>query len=149
MNSAWAEVAGKASTVNAAVRIAAFALRNIMIVVPSHSVFVFDCRLNISNNPAGCKKINGYFLFKRSETFSLQMATGDQGETDRYWNASIGNGGRRERLTAAGSGYCSAATSCSATVPVVTNCCTTDATVGSPPILRCPRPFADQTPPAA
>ena len=32
--------------------------------------------------------------FKHSEAFSMQIATDDQAETDRYWNAIIGNGGQ-------------------------------------------------------
>ena len=32
-------------------------------------------------------------LFKHSEAFSFQIATDDQAETDRYWNAIVGNGG--------------------------------------------------------
>jgi len=31
--------------------------------------------------------------FKHSEAFSFQVATDDQAETDRYWNAIVGNGG--------------------------------------------------------
>ena len=30
-----------------------------------------------------------------SEAFSFQVATDDQAETDRLWNAIVGNGGRR------------------------------------------------------
>ena len=32
-------------------------------------------------------------MFKQSEAFSFQIATDDQAETDRYWNAIVGNGG--------------------------------------------------------
>jgi predicted 3-demethylubiquinone-9 3-methyltransferase (glyoxalase superfamily) len=32
--------------------------------------------------------------FKQSEAFSFQIATDDQKETDRYWNAIVGNGGQ-------------------------------------------------------
>jgi predicted 3-demethylubiquinone-9 3-methyltransferase (glyoxalase superfamily) len=31
---------------------------------------------------------------KHSEAFSFQIATDDQHETDRYWNAIVGNGGQ-------------------------------------------------------
>ena len=31
--------------------------------------------------------------FKHTEAFSFQIATDDQAETDRYWNAIVGNGG--------------------------------------------------------
>ena len=34
-------------------------------------------------------------MFKHSEAFSFQVATDDQQETDRYWNAIVGNGGRK------------------------------------------------------
>jgi 2-polyprenyl-6-hydroxyphenyl methylase/3-demethylubiquinone-9 3-methyltransferase len=40
-----------------------------------------------------CMAINGGPMFKQSEAFSFQVATDDQAETDRYWNAIVGNGG--------------------------------------------------------
>jgi 2-polyprenyl-6-hydroxyphenyl methylase/3-demethylubiquinone-9 3-methyltransferase len=40
-----------------------------------------------------CIGLNGGPMFKHSEAFSFQVATGDQEETDRYWNAIVGNGG--------------------------------------------------------
>jgi 2-polyprenyl-6-hydroxyphenyl methylase/3-demethylubiquinone-9 3-methyltransferase len=40
-----------------------------------------------------CIGLNGGPEFKHSEAFSFQVATGDQAETDRYWNAIVGNGG--------------------------------------------------------
>lgn len=40
-----------------------------------------------------CIGINGGPAFKHCEAFSFQIATDDQEETDRYWNAIIGNGG--------------------------------------------------------
>jgi predicted 3-demethylubiquinone-9 3-methyltransferase (glyoxalase superfamily) len=40
-----------------------------------------------------CIGLNGGPAFKHSEAFSFQVATADQKETDRYWNAIIGNGG--------------------------------------------------------
>ena len=40
-----------------------------------------------------CLGINGGPAFKQSEAFSFQIATEDQAETDRYWNAIVGNGG--------------------------------------------------------
>ena len=40
-----------------------------------------------------CMGLNGGPIFKQSEAFSFQIATEDQAETDRYWNAIIGNGG--------------------------------------------------------
>ena len=40
-----------------------------------------------------CVGLNGGPTFKHSEAFSFQVATDDQAETDRYWNAIVGNGG--------------------------------------------------------
>jgi len=40
-----------------------------------------------------CLAINGGDAFQQSEAFSFQIATDDQAETDRYWNAIVGNGG--------------------------------------------------------
>ncbi|MYM27600.1 VOC family protein [Duganella sp. CY15W] len=40
-----------------------------------------------------CLGLNGGPIFKHSEAFSFQIATDNQEETDRYWNAIIGNGG--------------------------------------------------------
>lgn len=41
-----------------------------------------------------CIGLNGGPTFKHSEAFSFQIATDDQAETDRYWNAIVGNGGQ-------------------------------------------------------
>ncbi len=41
-----------------------------------------------------CLGLNGGPAFTHSEAFSFQVATDDQAETDRYWNAIVGNGGR-------------------------------------------------------
>lgn len=41
-----------------------------------------------------CIGLNGGPVFKQSEAFSFQIATDDQEETDRYWNAIVGNGGK-------------------------------------------------------
>jgi predicted 3-demethylubiquinone-9 3-methyltransferase (glyoxalase superfamily) len=41
-----------------------------------------------------CIGLNGGPMFKHSEAFSFQIATDDQEETDRYWNAIVGNGGQ-------------------------------------------------------
>jgi predicted 3-demethylubiquinone-9 3-methyltransferase (glyoxalase superfamily) len=41
-----------------------------------------------------CLGLNGGPAFKQNEAFSFQVATEDQVETDRYWNAIVGNGGR-------------------------------------------------------
>jgi predicted 3-demethylubiquinone-9 3-methyltransferase (glyoxalase superfamily) len=35
--------------------------------------------------------------FKQSEAFSFQIATEDQAETDKYWNAIVGNGGEESQ----------------------------------------------------
>ena len=40
-----------------------------------------------------CVGLNGGPMFKHSEAFSFQIATDDQQETDRYWNAIVGNDG--------------------------------------------------------
>ncbi len=41
-----------------------------------------------------CLGLNGGPAFKHSEAFSFQIATDSQEETDRYWNAIVGNGGQ-------------------------------------------------------
>ena len=41
-----------------------------------------------------CMGLNGGPMFKHTEAFSFQVATVDQAETDRYWNAIVGNGGQ-------------------------------------------------------
>ena len=41
-----------------------------------------------------CLGLNGGPVFKHSEAFSFQIATDNQEETDRYWNAIVGNGGK-------------------------------------------------------
>jgi len=41
-----------------------------------------------------CLGLNGGPAFKHNEAFSFQIATDDQEETDRYWNAIVGNGGQ-------------------------------------------------------
>ena len=41
-----------------------------------------------------CLGLNGGPAFRHSEAFSFQVATADQAETDRYWNAIVGNGGQ-------------------------------------------------------
>ncbi|MDV6330078.1 VOC family protein [Asticcacaulis sp. 201] len=40
-----------------------------------------------------CLGLNGGDVFHHSEAFSFQIATEDQAETDRYWDAIVGNGG--------------------------------------------------------
>jgi 2-polyprenyl-6-hydroxyphenyl methylase/3-demethylubiquinone-9 3-methyltransferase len=41
-----------------------------------------------------CIGLNGGPVFKHSEAFSFQVATEDQAETDRLWNAIVDNGGQ-------------------------------------------------------
>jgi len=41
-----------------------------------------------------CVGLNGGSYFKQTEAFSFMIATEDQAETDRYWNAIVGNGGQ-------------------------------------------------------
>ncbi len=41
--------------------------------------------------------LNGGPAFPQSEAFSFQIATADQAETDRYWNAITGNGGQESQ----------------------------------------------------
>jgi 2-polyprenyl-6-hydroxyphenyl methylase/3-demethylubiquinone-9 3-methyltransferase len=41
-----------------------------------------------------CLGLNGGPTFKHTEAFSFQVATEDQAETDRLWNAIVGNGGQ-------------------------------------------------------
>lgn len=44
-----------------------------------------------------CLGLNGGPTFKHNEAFSFQIATDNQEETDRYWNAIIGNGGQESQ----------------------------------------------------
>ncbi len=41
-----------------------------------------------------CLGLNGGPVFPHTEAFSFQIATDDQEETDRYWNAIVDNGGQ-------------------------------------------------------
>ena len=41
-----------------------------------------------------CVGLNGGKAFKQTEAFSFQILTEDQAETDRYWNAIVGNRGK-------------------------------------------------------
>src|SRR5215831_3280713 len=60
---------------------------------------VLTVEFNVMGIP--CLGLNGGPLFKHSEAFSFQIATSDQAETDRYWNAIVGNGGEESA-----SGWC-------------------------------------------
>ena len=53
-----------------------------------------------------CIGLNGGLGFQHNETFSFQVATVDQEETDRYWNAIVGNGGQESEC-----GWCKDKTS--------------------------------------
>ena len=44
-----------------------------------------------------CIGLNGGTTFKHSEAFSFQIATDSQEETDRFWNAIVGNGGQESQ----------------------------------------------------
>jgi predicted 3-demethylubiquinone-9 3-methyltransferase (glyoxalase superfamily) len=44
-----------------------------------------------------CIGLNGGPIFPHTEAFSFQVATDDQAETDRYWNAIVGNGGQESQ----------------------------------------------------
>jgi 2-polyprenyl-6-hydroxyphenyl methylase/3-demethylubiquinone-9 3-methyltransferase len=44
-----------------------------------------------------CLGLNGGPHFKQSEAFSFQVYTDDQEETDRLWNAIVGNGGEESQ----------------------------------------------------
>ena len=49
-----------------------------------------------------CIGLNGGPEVKHNIAFSFQIATDDQEETDRYWNAIVGNGGKESEC-----GWCS------------------------------------------
>ena len=44
-----------------------------------------------------CIGLNGGPAFQQSEAFSFQVATADQAETDRYWNAIVAGGGQESQ----------------------------------------------------
>ena len=44
-----------------------------------------------------CLGLNGGSAFKHSEAFSFQIATDNQAETDRLWNALVSNGGQESQ----------------------------------------------------
>ena len=52
---------------------------------------VLVVELTVCGTP--CMLLNGGPAFAQTEAFSFQIATEDQAETDRYWNAIVGNGG--------------------------------------------------------
>jgi predicted 3-demethylubiquinone-9 3-methyltransferase (glyoxalase superfamily) len=44
-----------------------------------------------------CLGLNGGPVIKHNAAFSFQISTEDQDETDRYWNAIVGNSGRESQ----------------------------------------------------
>ena len=56
---------------------------------------VLTVEFNVMGIP--CLGLNGGPTFKHSEAFSFQVATDSQEETDRYWNAIVGNGGQESQ----------------------------------------------------
>ena len=44
-----------------------------------------------------CVGLNGGPAFRQSEAFSFQVLTEDQAETDRLWDAVVGNGGQESQ----------------------------------------------------
>ncbi len=44
-----------------------------------------------------CLGVNGGPTFERTQAFSFQISTENQEETDRYWNAIVGNGGEESQ----------------------------------------------------
>ena len=44
-----------------------------------------------------CLGLNGGPVFRHNEAFSFQVATENQEETDRYWNAIVDNGGQESQ----------------------------------------------------
>jgi predicted 3-demethylubiquinone-9 3-methyltransferase (glyoxalase superfamily) len=44
-----------------------------------------------------CLGLNGGPTFKHNEAFSFQIATDNQEETDRYWNAIVGDAGQESQ----------------------------------------------------
>lgn len=53
---------------------------------------VLTVEFNVMGIP--CIGVNGGSYFKHSEAFSFQIATEDQEETDKCWNAIVKNGGQ-------------------------------------------------------
>jgi predicted 3-demethylubiquinone-9 3-methyltransferase (glyoxalase superfamily) len=51
-----------------------------------------------------CLGLNGGPAFEHREAFSFQVATDDQAETDRLWNAIVANGGQEAHAAGARTG---------------------------------------------
>lgn len=60
-----------------------------------HAGDVLTVEFTVLGTP--CIGVNGGTYFKHSEAFSFQVATEDQAETDKYWNAIVGNGGKESQ----------------------------------------------------
>lgn len=60
-----------------------------------HAGDVLTVEFTVLGTP--CIGVNGGTYFKHSEAFSFQIATEDQAETDKYWNAIVGNGGKESQ----------------------------------------------------
>lgn len=56
---------------------------------------VLTVEFNVLGIP--CVGVNGGSYFKHSEAFSFQIATEDQAETDKYWDAIVKNGGQESQ----------------------------------------------------
>lgn len=56
---------------------------------------VLTVEFNVMGIP--CIGVNGGDYFKHSEAFSFQVATEDQKETDKYWNAIVEHGGEESQ----------------------------------------------------
>src|SRR5262249_38513841 len=56
---------------------------------------VLTVEFNVVGIP--CLGLNGGPAFKHNESVSFQIATDNQEETDRYWNAIVGNGGEERQ----------------------------------------------------
>jgi predicted 3-demethylubiquinone-9 3-methyltransferase (glyoxalase superfamily) len=57
-----------------------------------HAGDVLTVEFTVAGIP--CLGLNGGPAFKHTEAFSFQISTEDQAETDRLWNAIVGNGGQ-------------------------------------------------------
>jgi predicted 3-demethylubiquinone-9 3-methyltransferase (glyoxalase superfamily) len=57
-----------------------------------HAGDVLTVQFSVAGVP--CLGLNGGPAFRHSEAFSFQIATDDQAETDRLWDAIVGHGGQ-------------------------------------------------------
>jgi hypothetical protein len=56
-----------------------------------------SCQSIVAEWGRECLGLNGGPVFKHNEAFSFQIATENQEETDRYWNAIVGHGGQESQ----------------------------------------------------